>query len=47
MGKEQTTTEIKLDEFEASAMQPSEKKEVCANGWKRIQNGQCSVADYL
>ena len=53
MRKEQATTEMKLNQFEAGAMQPSQKRRYVQRDAKlttlfeRFQNGECNLAEYL
>ena len=53
MRKEQATTEMKLNQFEAGAMQPSRKKRYVQRDarlttlFERFQNRECNLAEYL
>ena len=54
MRKEQATMEMKFNQFEAGAMQPSRKRRYVQRDvrlstlFERFQNGECSnLADYL
>ena len=53
MRKEQATMEMKFNQFEAGAMQPSQKRRYVQRDvrlstlFERFQNGKCNLADYL